>query len=77
MVANFTDAYAALDDAGGALAIARPEDLGETLIGLFANAARLRAMARAAGDTVERSAGAVDRSMRALKALLPAAGAER
>jgi hypothetical protein len=34
-------------------------------------------MARAAGDTVERRAGAVDRSMRALKALLPASGAER
>ena len=30
MVANFADAYAALDDAGGALAVARPEDLGES-----------------------------------------------
>ena len=50
MVANFAEAYAALDDAGGALAVARPEDLGETLIALFANAARLRAMARSAGD---------------------------
>ena len=59
------------------LTVARPEDLGETLIALFANAARLRAMARAAGDTVERRAGAVDRSMGALKALLPAAGAGR
>ena len=68
MVANFADAYAALDDAGGALAVARPEDLGETLIALFADAARLRAMARAAGDTVERRAGAVERSMRALEA---------
>ena len=72
MVANFADAYAALDDAGGALAVARPEDLGEALIALFADAARLRAMARAAGDTVERRAGAVDRSMRALET--PAAG---
>jgi 3-deoxy-D-manno-octulosonic-acid transferase len=77
MVANFTDAYAALDDAGGALTVARSEDLGETLIGLFANAGRLRAMARAAGETVERRAGAVDRSMRALKDLLPAAGTGR
>jgi hypothetical protein len=34
-------------------------------------------MARAAGDTVERRAGAVDRSMRALKALLPVAEAAR
>ncbi|HEX9168668.1 MAG TPA: 3-deoxy-D-manno-octulosonic acid transferase [Roseiarcus sp.] len=73
MVANFADAYAALDDSGGALAIARPEDLGDALIALFVDAARLRAMARAAGDTVERRAGAVDRSMRALKSLLPVA----
>jgi 3-deoxy-D-manno-octulosonic-acid transferase len=77
MVANFADAYGALDDAGGALAVARPEDLGDALIALFVNAARLRAMARAAGDTVERRAGAVDRSMRALKALLPVAEAAR
>jgi len=77
MVGNFADAYAALDEAGGALTVERPEDLGETLIALFANAARLRAMARAAGDTVERRAGAVDRSMGALRALLPSAGAGR
>ena len=74
-VGNFADAYSALDEAGGALALRRPEDLGETLIALFANAARLRAMARAAGETVDRRAGAVDRSMRALAPLLPAAGA--
>ena len=60
---------------GGALALARPEDLGDALIALFVDAARLRAMARAAGDTVERRAGAVDRSMHALKALLPGAEA--
>ncbi len=77
MVGNFADAYAALDEAGGALTVARPEDLGDTLIALFANAGRLRAMTRAAGETVERRAGAVDRSMGALKALLPAAGARR
>jgi 3-deoxy-D-manno-octulosonic-acid transferase len=77
MIGNFADAYAALDGAGGALAVARPEHLGEALIALFANASRLRAMARSAGDTVERRAGAVERSMRALKSLLPAAGAAR
>ena len=75
MVDNFADVYAALDEAGGALTVARPEDLGEELVALFANAARLRAMARAAGDTVERRAGAVDRSMGALRGLLPSAGA--
>jgi 3-deoxy-D-manno-octulosonic-acid transferase len=72
MFVNFRDVYAALDEAGGALEIARPEALGDALIGLFANTARLRAMARAAGDTVERRAGAVERSMRALAPLLPA-----
>ncbi len=77
MVENFADVYAALDEAAGAVAVARPEDLGETLIALFANAARLRAMARSAGDAVERRAGAVDRSMRALAPLLPSAGASR
>ena len=77
MVANFADAYTALDDASGALALARPDDLGDALIALFVDAARLRAMARAAADTVERRAGAVDRSMRALAALLPLAEATR
>ena len=72
MVGNFRDAYAALDEAGGALEIARPEDLGDALVALFANASRLRAMARAAGGAVERRAGAVERSMRALAPLLPA-----
>ncbi len=72
MVGNFRDVYAALDEAGGALEIARPEDLGDALVALFAIASRLRAMARAAGDTVERRAGAVERSMRALAPLLPA-----
>src|ERR1700734_1696533 len=67
MVENFAETYAALDDSGGALTVARPEDLGETLIALFANAAPLRAMGRAAGDLVERRAGAVDRSMGALR----------
>jgi 3-deoxy-D-manno-octulosonic-acid transferase len=72
MVENFFDAFAALDTAGGALEIARPQDLGDALIGLFADTARLRAIARAAGDAVERRAGAVERSMRALAPLLPA-----
>jgi 3-deoxy-D-manno-octulosonic-acid transferase len=74
MVGNFSDAYAALHTAGGALEIARPEDLSDALIALFADASRLRTMARAAGDAVERRAGAVERSMRALAPLLPAPG---
>ena len=76
-VDNFSEVYAALDDAGGALEIADPADLGDALIALFANAARLRSMARAAADAVERQAGAVDRSMKALAPLLPVAGSAR
>lgn len=75
MIGNFADAYAALDKAGGALKIGEPDKLGDTLVELFENAAKLRAIARAAGDTVERLAGAVERSMRALEPLLPAPGA--
>ena len=70
MVDNFAEAYVALDEAGGAREIGRPEMLGEALIELFANTARLRAMARAAADAVERRSGAVERSMRALAPLL-------
>ena len=76
-VANFSEVYVALDAAGGALEIAAPADLGDALIGLFADAARLRAMARAALDAVERRAGAVDRSMKALAPLLAVAGSQR
>ena len=76
-VGNFSEVYAALDNAGGALEIADPADLGDALIALFANAARLRSMARAAADAVGRKAGAVDRSMKALAPLLPLAGTAR
>ena len=76
-VANFTEVYAALDEAGGALEIADPARLGDALIALFTNPARLRAMARAAADAVERRAGAVDRSMKALAPLLPVDGLGR
>ncbi len=76
-VANFSEVYAALDKMGGALEIADPANLSDALIGLFANTARLRAMARAAADAVERRAGAVDRSMKALAPLLPVAGPTR
>ncbi len=71
MIGNFADAYAALDASGGALEVDDPSALGAALIGLFADGARLRAMARAAGDTVERRSGAVERSMKALAPMLP------
>jgi 3-deoxy-D-manno-octulosonic-acid transferase len=72
MVGNFADAYAALDASGGALEVAEPDRLGEALVALFADGAKLRTMARAAGDTVERRSGAVERSMKALAPMLPA-----
>jgi len=72
MTGNFSDAYAALDAADGALEVGRPEALGDALVALFDDTARLRAMARAAADAVERRAGAVERSMRALAPILPA-----
>ena len=50
MVANFADAYALLDEAGGALTVARPEDLGKTLIGLFAIAEMIKPYPRRATD---------------------------
>ncbi len=76
-VDNFAEAYAALDASGGARQIAEPEGLGEALIALFTDATKLRAMARAAGDTVERRSGAVERSMKALAPMLPFGGAAR
>ena len=77
LVGNFAEVYAALDASGGAFEIVDPERLGEALVALFADTARLRAMARAALDTVERRAGAVERSMAALTPLLPVGGAGR
>ncbi|MBV9290007.1 MAG: 3-deoxy-D-manno-octulosonic acid transferase [Hyphomicrobiales bacterium] len=70
MVDNFAEAYVALDESGGAREVAQPAELGDALIDLFANTARLRAMARAAADAVERPSGALERSMRALAPLL-------
>jgi 3-deoxy-D-manno-octulosonic-acid transferase len=43
------------------------------LAALFADPARLRAMARAAAQTVEMQGGAADRVMQALAPFLPAA----
>ncbi len=74
MVGNFAEAYSALDAAAGALEIAEPDALGDTLIALFADTGKLRAMARAAGETVERRSGAVDRSMTVLAPLLALKG---
>ena len=72
-IGNFIDAYALLDEAGGAATVADADDLAATLISLFADPGRLRAMARAAAKAVEAQGGAADRVMRAIAPLLPAA----
>jgi 3-deoxy-D-manno-octulosonic-acid transferase len=65
-VGNFADVYALLDRDGGAALTRDAEEIGTLLIALFADSARLRAMARAAASAVEREGGAVDRALAAL-----------
>ena len=76
-VANFADVYALLDAGGGAALTRDAGELAATLQALFADSARLRAMARAAARTVERQAGAVDRAMTAIGPRLAALAAGR
>jgi 3-deoxy-D-manno-octulosonic-acid transferase len=71
-VENFAEAFGMLDSCGGAAEVADGEGLGDALIGLFSDAAKLRAMARAAARAVDSQVGAVDRSMEAIAPLLPA-----
>ena len=49
-VANFADVYALLDAGGGAALTRDADELAATLQALFADSARLRAMARAAAE---------------------------
>jgi 3-deoxy-D-manno-octulosonic-acid transferase len=65
-VANFADAYALLDAAGGAAPVRDAGELAETLAALFRDGGRLRAMARAAAQAVESQTGALDRTLRAI-----------
>jgi len=71
-VANFVDAYALLDEAGGAATVRDAGELAAALLALFADPGRLRAMARAAAKAVEAQGGAADRILRAVAPLLPA-----
>jgi len=71
-VANFADIYALLDAAHGAALMHNVDELAQTLGALFADGARLRAMARAAARAVESQAGAVERMLKALAPYLPA-----
>lgn len=64
---NFAEVYRALDAARGALEVADARALAEALAGLFADPARMRKMARAAGETVQQFGGAAGAIMQALE----------
>ena len=76
-VSNFLEVYSALDAAGGARAVADPDDLAAALAELFADPAMVRRMARAAGETVAKFGGATDSILRALEPWFPPAPEER
>ncbi len=71
-VGNFADVYAPLDAEGGALATRDAEEFASALAALFADAGRLRAMARRAAEVVEQRGGAVERALAALSTHLAA-----
>jgi 3-deoxy-D-manno-octulosonic-acid transferase len=66
-VGNFVDVYAALDQAGGAFAVADADELARRLALLFGDPKLLRATAEASRDQVEAMSGAADRVMRAIE----------
>ncbi len=66
-VHNFTDVYAAIDRAGGALPVADAKALAAALADLIADTALTREMARAGHDAVEELGGALERTMRAVE----------
>jgi 3-deoxy-D-manno-octulosonic-acid transferase len=66
-VHNFTDVYAALDGAGGALPVSDGADLARAVAELLADAGRMREMARAAAGTVEGLSGALARTVQAIE----------
>src|ERR1700735_42722 len=72
-VANFADVYALLDSAGGAALVHDAPELAQALGALFADGARLRAMARAAAQVVESQVGAGERMLQAIEPYLPQA----
>jgi 3-deoxy-D-manno-octulosonic-acid transferase len=67
LTGNFADIYALLDRAKGAALTADADALATTLAGLLADGGRLRAMARAAAETVQAQAGATLRIMHAIE----------
>ena len=66
-VENFTEVYSVLDDSKGAAIVADTDTLTRALGVLFSDAARLRQMARASHDCVEKLGGASDQIMAAVE----------
>ena len=66
-VENFIDVYRELDDAHGAIQVGDADTLTRALGALFADSARMRRVARAAAETVERFGVATDNIMQALE----------
>ncbi len=66
-VANFTEVYATLDDAHGAIEVGDADTLARTLAMLFADPAHLRRTARAAVEAVEKLGGASANILQALE----------
>lgn len=66
-VHNFSDVYAAIDRAGGALPLTDGETLTRALHDLLPDAALMRDMARAASGVVESLGGALDRTMQSVE----------
>lgn len=71
-VHNFADLYAALDEGGGALALAGAADLTGAVAELIADPARMRDVARRADRVVARFGGGLARTLEALGPYLPA-----
>jgi 3-deoxy-D-manno-octulosonic-acid transferase len=66
-VHNFTDVYAAIDRAGGALPLADGQALTAALADLLEDTALTREMARAGAETVEALGGALERTLQAVQ----------
>jgi 3-deoxy-D-manno-octulosonic-acid transferase len=66
-VHNFTEVYAAMDSARGALAVDDSPALARALNQLLSNTALMREMARAAGESVQALGGAVERTLQSIE----------
>ncbi|TVR06714.1 MAG: 3-deoxy-D-manno-octulosonic acid transferase [Salinarimonadaceae bacterium] len=76
-VQNFSEVYAALDRAGGALPVADAKTLAAVLEDLISDTALTREMARAGHDAVSELGGALDRTLRAVEPFVLGAKMDR